>query len=218
MSEDLSTRNEKESRDEQAASTAISPFEVPPNGGAKDKNSLSKEAPRPAQSQLSRTERIFVLVPVILTYFLWFLDLAVISTATPAITSEFNSLVDVGWYAWQYWPANPRYLLTVSLLQVRWGVSTWQFCIHAVDRQNLPVVLHQGELDQDIHALRSGTRLLTSNAVDLSYILHYFRGGLDAMRNSSNIGHVHRWEDHRGHWLLWYLDGRLGHHHRYPAW
>lgn len=42
--------------------------------------------------------RALILGPVTLTYFLFFLDLAVVSTATPAITSQFNSLVDVGWY------------------------------------------------------------------------------------------------------------------------
>jgi hypothetical protein len=38
-----------------------------------------------------------ILASVTLAYFLFFLDLAVISTATPAITSQFDSLVDVGW-------------------------------------------------------------------------------------------------------------------------
>ncbi|KAF9237904.1 hypothetical protein DTO027I6_9717 [Penicillium roqueforti] len=37
-----------------------------------------------------------ILTSVTLAYFLFFLDLAVISTATPAITSQFDSLVDVG--------------------------------------------------------------------------------------------------------------------------
>lgn len=39
-----------------------------------------------------------ILTSVTLAYFLFFLDLAVISTATPAITTQFDSLVDVGWY------------------------------------------------------------------------------------------------------------------------
>ena len=45
--------------------------------------------------------RVFILGPVTLAYFLFFLDLAVLSTATPAITSEFNSLVDIGWYVYE---------------------------------------------------------------------------------------------------------------------
>ncbi|KAJ2985084.1 hypothetical protein NUW58_g5721 [Xylaria curta] len=43
-----------------------------------------------------------VLGPVTLTYFTFFLDLAVLSTAAPAITTEFNSLVDIGWYGGAY--------------------------------------------------------------------------------------------------------------------
>lgn len=40
---------------------------------------------------------VMILTSVTLAFFLFFLDLAVISTATPAITSQFDSLVDVGW-------------------------------------------------------------------------------------------------------------------------
>jgi hypothetical protein len=38
-----------------------------------------------------------IITSVTLAYFLFFLDLAVLSTATPSITTEFDSLVDVGW-------------------------------------------------------------------------------------------------------------------------
>ena len=38
-----------------------------------------------------------ILKSVTLAYFLFSLDLTVISTATPAITTQFDSLVDVGW-------------------------------------------------------------------------------------------------------------------------
>ena len=148
MSEESSSRNEKEMQDEQAASAAEPPFEALRNEGSKDKDALSNDVPQTAQSELSPIARVLVLVPVILTYFLWFLDLAVISTATPAITSEFNSLVDVGWYAWRRSPAIHRCLLTVDL-QVWRGVSARQFCIHTADRQALPFVLHKGKLIQD---------------------------------------------------------------------
>lgn len=58
----------------------------------------SAEDQREYPSKLAQT---LILGPVTLTYFLFFLDLAVLSTATPAITTEFNSLVDVGWYEYQ---------------------------------------------------------------------------------------------------------------------
>ncbi|KAL4905453.1 hypothetical protein BDW74DRAFT_152651 [Aspergillus multicolor] len=43
-----------------------------------------------------------ILGPVTVAYFLVFLDMCVVSTATPAITQRFNSLVDVGWYGGAY--------------------------------------------------------------------------------------------------------------------
>jgi MFS family permease len=43
-----------------------------------------------------------ILVAVMLAYFLVCLDLAVMSTATPSITSDFDSLVDIGWYGGAY--------------------------------------------------------------------------------------------------------------------
>lgn len=61
------------------------------DGGAED----SREYP-------SGIAKVLILGPVTLTYFLFFLDLAVVSTATPAITSQFNSLIDVGWYGGAY--------------------------------------------------------------------------------------------------------------------
>ena len=43
-----------------------------------------------------------ILTGATIVYYLLFLDLAIISTATPAITTEFNALVDIGWYAGAY--------------------------------------------------------------------------------------------------------------------
>ncbi|KGO73408.1 Major facilitator superfamily domain, general substrate transporter [Penicillium italicum] len=43
-----------------------------------------------------------ILGPVTIAYFLVFLDMCVVSTATPSITQRFNSLVDVGWYGGAY--------------------------------------------------------------------------------------------------------------------
>lgn len=54
--------------------------------------------PTHVQVYPSGMKRNLVIVSVTLAYFLLFLDMAIISTATPSITSRFNSLVDVGWY------------------------------------------------------------------------------------------------------------------------
>lgn len=87
--------------------------------------------------------RALILGPVTLTYFLFFLDLAVLSTATPAITSQFNSLVDVGWYGSQEISIN-LVLLTVAF-QVRRGVSARQRSISALNRQDIPLLFYKGK-------------------------------------------------------------------------
>lgn len=43
-----------------------------------------------------------ILAGATMAYYLLFLDLAIISTATPAITTEFDALTDIGWYAGAY--------------------------------------------------------------------------------------------------------------------
>jgi hypothetical protein len=43
-----------------------------------------------------------ILAAVVLAYFLVYLDLAIMSTATPSITSKFDSIVDIGWYGGAY--------------------------------------------------------------------------------------------------------------------
>jgi len=58
----------------------------------------SDDEEEPKREYVTGIKKAMILGPITLTYFLFFLDLAVLSTATPAITSRFNSLVDVGWY------------------------------------------------------------------------------------------------------------------------
>ena len=79
---------------EQSQSNSLQNEYDPENSAA-----AQPEAEAQKREYPSGIERALILGPVTLTYFLWFLDLAVVSTATPAITSEFNSLIDVGWYA-----------------------------------------------------------------------------------------------------------------------
>lgn len=45
---------------------------------------------------------ISILAAVALSFFLVFLDMAIMSTVTPAVTNQFKALVDVGWYASAY--------------------------------------------------------------------------------------------------------------------
>ena len=43
-----------------------------------------------------------ILAGATMAYYLLFLDLAIISTATPAITTQFDALIDIGWYSSAY--------------------------------------------------------------------------------------------------------------------
>ncbi|TVY81379.1 Efflux pump afoB [Lachnellula suecica] len=45
---------------------------------------------------------VSILASLVVSYFLVFLDVSVMSTVSPAITTEFNSLVDLGWYGSAY--------------------------------------------------------------------------------------------------------------------
>ncbi|RYP64161.1 hypothetical protein DL771_008897 [Monosporascus sp. 5C6A] len=45
---------------------------------------------------------ISILAAVAVSFFLVFLDMAIMSTVTPAVTDQFNALIDLGWYASAY--------------------------------------------------------------------------------------------------------------------
>ncbi|KAJ8096544.1 efflux pump [Lipomyces tetrasporus] len=76
----------------------------------RDQGDADKSTTGPAVAKVGEYEHVFptgfklasILAGVTVSYYLLFLDLAIISTATPAITSEFDSLTDIGWYAGAY--------------------------------------------------------------------------------------------------------------------
>ncbi|KAH8892007.1 MFS general substrate transporter [Thozetella sp. PMI_491] len=51
---------------------------------------------------VSGTKAVMILVPVTLVFFLLMLDSSIIATAIPAITTDFDSLLDIGWYGGAY--------------------------------------------------------------------------------------------------------------------
>ncbi|KAI1134070.1 MFS general substrate transporter [Hypoxylon sp. FL0543] len=63
----------------------------------------SAEYPQESRQQfVTGIKLILILFPITLVYFLLMLDGSIVSTAIPAITSEFNSLLDIGWYGGAY--------------------------------------------------------------------------------------------------------------------
>nr|ARP51716.1 toxin efflux transporter MFS [Phyllosticta cirsii] len=62
----------------------------------------------------SKMKLTIIMIALCLVVFLMALDNAIIATAIPRITTEFNSLTDVGWYG-------SAYLLTTAALQLQYG-------------------------------------------------------------------------------------------------
>ena len=69
----------------------------PSSIGASPPESVPTEV-KDSRENIPTLQIVLVLVPVTLVYFLVMLDNSIIATAIPSITSEFNSLLDVGWY------------------------------------------------------------------------------------------------------------------------
>ena len=57
---------------------------------------------------------IFIVIALILSIFLFALDMTIVATAIPRITDEFKSLDQVGWYG-------SAFFLTVASFQSTWG-------------------------------------------------------------------------------------------------
>ncbi|KAL4900322.1 major facilitator superfamily domain-containing protein [Aspergillus multicolor] len=69
-----------------------------------------------------------ILTSVTLAYFLFFLDLAVLSTATPAITLRFDSLVDVGWYGGAYQLGSAAFQSLTGKIYSQFSIK-WTFLV-----------------------------------------------------------------------------------------
>lgn len=113
-----------------------------------------------------------ILGPVTIAYFLVFLDMCVVSTATPAITERFNSLVDVGWYG-------GAYQLGSSALQPLTGKIYSHFNIK-VGRSFC------GFFKRD-----QSENLLTVETVVLPRLLLYLRARVRHMWSCCLLAHVH---------------------------
>ena len=67
-----------------------------------------------SQIKLSPSRFVLVLVGLVLAIFLASLDFTIIATAIPAITDEFHSLQDIGWYG-------SAFFITTAATQAMWG-------------------------------------------------------------------------------------------------
>lgn len=81
---------------------------------ATDTHGSDEASEEPAPVYPSGIRLFLVLTAVALSVFLTSLDSTIISTAIPAITDEFHSLDDVGWYG-------SGFLITIAAFQSLWG-------------------------------------------------------------------------------------------------
>ncbi|KAJ5309203.1 Major facilitator superfamily domain general substrate transporter [Penicillium antarcticum] len=93
--------------------------------------SASSDGGEPKRQYPSGLAVTLILTSVTLAYFLFFLDLAVISTATPAITSQFDSLVDVGWYGGAYQLGSAAFQPLSGKIYSRFSIK-WTFLVFFV--------------------------------------------------------------------------------------
>lgn len=69
-----------------------------PNEDSKEKISSDKEpGDEFIHEYVNGITALIIIVPTTLVYFLLMLDGSIISVAIPAITSQFDSLLDIGW-------------------------------------------------------------------------------------------------------------------------
>ena len=100
--------------------------DVEENGAAKEEQrETGQEADYPSSIALA-----FIVIALVLSIFLVALDMTIVATAIPQITTEFNSLDQVGWYG-------SAFFLTIASFQSTWGKaykyfplkSTFLLCI-----------------------------------------------------------------------------------------
>jgi hypothetical protein len=117
---------EKEAGFDDASTAAPTPMaRSATNSIHSSKESLEKEQPasgedggplEPVESSMypNMAKLIPILVAIIMSVFLVALDMTIIATAIPAITDQFHSLQDVGWYG-------SAFFLTIAGFQSTWG-------------------------------------------------------------------------------------------------
>ncbi|KAI0814137.1 MFS gliotoxin efflux transporter glia [Xylaria sp. FL0064] len=98
---------------------------------------------------------IIIVSGLLLSLFLVALDVSIISTAIPKITSEFNSMADVGWYG-------SAFFLTLASFQSIWGKSYKFYSLRLVFMSSVAVF----EIGSLIAALaRNSETLIVGRAI-----------------------------------------------------
>lgn len=107
---------EKASGDAQRGPGGANDLRGPPSGGPPDPTAAQREAEEQAERNFKPKTLKFwtIIISIFLAMFLVALDRTIIGTAIPAITNEFHSVGDIGWYG-------SAYQLTTAASQLVFG-------------------------------------------------------------------------------------------------
>ncbi|RDW57711.1 hypothetical protein BP5796_12512 [Coleophoma crateriformis] len=95
-------------------------------GEEKEKEAPTEKTTEEQLPNISGLKRALIIVPITLVYFLVMLDSSIISTAIPQITNEFNSLLDIGWYASAYQLASSAFVPLAGKIYTFFSIK-WSF-------------------------------------------------------------------------------------------
>jgi hypothetical protein len=88
-------------------------------------SSDNRDAPMPAEENyLSGFKLAVIMAALLISNFFVALDTTILSTAIPRISTQFNSLQDVGWYVSAYLLTNCAFQLLYGKLYTHFGVKT----------------------------------------------------------------------------------------------
>ncbi|KAI1296232.1 MFS gliotoxin efflux transporter glia [Xylaria venustula] len=122
---------------------------------ALEQNSRDVETKSPDITYPAKPVLIIIVAGLLLSLFLVALDVSIISTAIPTITSEFNSMADVGWYG-------SAFFLTLASFQSIWGKAYKYYSLRIVFMTSVAVF----EIGSLIAALaRNSETLIVGRAI-----------------------------------------------------
>ncbi|KAI1427622.1 MFS gliotoxin efflux transporter glia [Xylaria sp. FL1777] len=122
---------------------------------ALEKEGRDVEAKSPDITYPAKPVLIIIVSGLLLSLFLVALDVSIISTAIPKITSEFNSMADVGWYG-------SAFFLTLASFQSIWGKAYKYYSLRVVFMASVAVF----EIGSLIGALaRNSKTLIVGRAI-----------------------------------------------------
>jgi MFS transporter, DHA2 family, glioxin efflux transporter len=130
----------------------LEPESAEEDGSAKEEEGVRQEAEEEYPSSFTLA---FIVVALVLSIFLVALDMTIVATAIPEITTVFNSLDQVGWYG-------SSFFLTLASFQSTWGKAYKYFPLKTTFILSI-VIFELGSLISGV--AQSSTALIVGRAI-----------------------------------------------------